>query len=167
MRSRGWIVSGIAAALLFGAIVVAGATTLGCGQAGLGQVLLDSGPITGAREEVEGRDIWTFKGVPYAAPPVGELRWQAPRPVASWAEPRECTTYGPSCPQGGRSEGSMVDYLRVGTTSEDCLYLNVWSPAASPDDRLPVMVWIHGGSLESGAGPRAGPEGAERPQFSV
>jgi para-nitrobenzyl esterase len=116
--------------------VVGVALVTGCGAPGLDQVQLDSGPISGTHEAVGGQGIWTFKGVPYAAPPVGELRWQAPRPVKP-------------CPQPAMLE---VFSLSAGRTDEDCLYLNVWSPAKSANERLPVMVWIHGGSFETGSG---------------
>ena len=123
--------------------------TAGCGGAGLGQVQLDSGPILGNREVVQGQGVWTFKGIPYAAPPVGELRWRPPRPVEPWQSPRDCSQFGPSCPQPAMIEAFS---LSAGPTDEDCLYLNVWSPAESAKERLPVMVWIHGGSFETGSG---------------
>jgi para-nitrobenzyl esterase len=106
---------------------------------------LDSGPISGALEDA----IWSYKGIPYAAPPVGELRWKEPQPVTPWEEVRPCKEYGPSCPQ---PESSTFAMSRVEKTAEDCLYLNVWTPAQSPQERLPVMVWIHGGGFTTGAG---------------
>ena len=112
----------------------------------MGLVHLDSGPITGAQQA----NIWSYKGIPYAAPPVGNLRWKPPQPVAAWTSPRACTSYGPACPQP--TGGELLPSLAVGATSEDCLYLNVWSPAHSPSQKLPVMVWIHGGSFVTGAG---------------
>ncbi|MFH1834317.1 MAG: carboxylesterase family protein, partial [bacterium] len=127
---------------------------LGVGRGGAGpqSPQLDSGPITGAREQVRGQEVWSFTGIPYAAPPVGDLRWKPPRPVSPWTEPRACTSFGPACPQPPQTE---MFYLDVGATDEDCLYLNVWSPARSADERLPVMVWIHGGSFETGSGSMA------------
>ncbi len=146
-----------------------------CGDDGLelDEVRLDSGVVTGSLNG----DIWSFKGIPYAAPPVGDLRWQAPQPVAPWAEPRACTAFGPACPQPASAE---TFYLAVGETSEDCLYLNVWAPDPSSDaaqqarglqdedvELLPVMVWIHGGSFETGAGSMAVYDGANLASLGV
>ncbi len=134
------------AAVLF--VVLAGLAT-GCGAEDLGLVQLDSGPVRGVNEQVDGQDVWSFKGIPYAAPPVGGLRWQPPEPVEPWESVRDCTQFGPACPQPAML-GTF--YLTAGGTDEDCLYLNVWSSASSGTDKLPVMVWIHGGSLETGSG---------------
>jgi para-nitrobenzyl esterase len=131
--------------------VVGGLVLGACGgdvSSSLGRVQLDSGPVTGVQQA----GVWSFEGIPYAAPPVGQLRWAPPQPVIPWTEPRACTSFGPACPQPG---SGGVSYLDVGKTSEDCLYLNVWSPATSPEERLPVMVWIHGGSFTTGAGSMA------------
>jgi para-nitrobenzyl esterase len=84
-----------------------------------------------------------FLGIPYAAPPVGALRWQPPRPPAPWHGIRPATSYAPHCPQPSSTFGQA-------STSEDCLYLNVFTPAASKARNLPVMVWVHGGSLLTG-----------------
>ena len=84
-----------------------------------------------------------FLGIPYAAPPVGALRWQPPRPAAPWHGIRPATSYAPHCPQPSSTFGQA-------STSEDCLYLNVFTPATSKARNLPVMVWVHGGSLLTG-----------------
>jgi para-nitrobenzyl esterase len=91
--------------------------------------------------------IRVFKGVPYAAPPVGELRWQAPKPVVPWQGVRDATKFGAACLQG-----KIFGDISFDNVSEDCLTLNIWTPAKSARERLPVMVWIHGGGFQAGAG---------------
>lgn len=89
-----------------------------------------------------------FKGVPYAAPPVGRLRWRAPEPANVWSGVRTADAFSPVCPQiGAYPEDSPAEPM-----SEDCLSLNIWTPAASASQRLPVMVWIYGGGLQNGSG---------------
>ena len=98
--------------------------------------------------------IAIFKGVPFAAPPVGELRWRAPQPPAKWEGVRKCDTYMPGAVQYRPAvpfyiDEFPIDYSKV-TFSEDCLYLNIWTPAKTTEDKLPVMMWIHGGGNEVG-----------------
>jgi len=93
--------------------------------------------------------IRVFRGIPYAAPPVGELRWRPPQPVGSWEGVKRADDFGAQCPQPPTGSG-------VGTTtprreSEDCLFLNIWTGTADADERRPVMVWIHGGGFRDGA----------------
>lgn len=91
-----------------------------------------------------GPDHRLFQGVPYAAPPIGPLRWQPPAPMPAWPGVRDATRRGPWCIQ--------PDTAEVDPISEDCLTLNVWTPTGSAAEPLPVMVWIHGGSFMRGAG---------------
>jgi para-nitrobenzyl esterase len=103
--------------------------------------------------------VRSYKGIPFAAPPVGDLRWKAPQPVVAWKGVRHCDSYGPECPQAPYPAGSI--YARPpAPQSEDCLYLNVWT-AGSRSDRRPVMVWIHGGALTRGSGSNPVYDGTE------
>ena len=97
--------------------------------------------------------IREFKGIPFAAPPVGELRWRAPQPVNAWEGTRDATTFAPRCVQPEIQGGFYTTDPQP--TSEDCLYLNVWSSGANADAKLPVMVWIHGGAFILGSGSEA------------
>jgi len=101
--------------------------------------------------------IRVFKGIPYAAPPVGERRWKAPAPVERWSGLRSATEWGPRCVQSSRL--GNLDPLNA-RMDEDCLYLNVWTGTRSTNDKLPVMVWIHGGSNLNGAGSQPEYDGA-------
>lgn len=113
-----------------------------------GVVRIAEGPVSG----VEDDGLRVYLGVPYATPPVGSLRWKPPQPAAPWKDVRACTEFGPACPQPRQQEG--------GKYSEDCLYLNVWTPARKAGMRLPVMVWIHGGGFNFGAASQAEYHGA-------
>jgi para-nitrobenzyl esterase len=92
--------------------------------------------------------VRTFKGIPYAAPPVGNLRWKAPQPVRPWSGIRKASEYGPRCMQA-RIFDDMI--FHDAGPSEDCLHLNLWMPAEPGTKKLPVMVWIHGGGFVAGA----------------
>ena len=89
-----------------------------------------------------------FKGIPYAAAPTGTRRWQSPQPVGAWQGARNATTYAAACEQPSQGWNDSL----LASMSEDCLYLNVWTPAIHPKKHLPVMVWIHGGAFVGGAG---------------
>src|SRR5687768_6855981 len=104
----------------------------------------------GTLQGVEKQGVLAFHGIPYAAPPVGALRWRAPQPVEPWAGIRPATTRPPAPPQGGNPMAMVANRPRL-ETSEDCLYLDVWTPACD-DARRPVMVWIHGGGVIFGWG---------------
>lgn len=110
------------------------------------------GQVSGVVEE----DVLVFKGIPYAAPPVGNLRWKAPVDPASWEGVRKCDTYGPRPVQptaGGLFfEPWASDFYYMGYTaySEDCLYLNIATDAKNADEKRPVFMWFHGGGLSSG-----------------
>lgn len=107
-------------------------------------VRIDAGVVSGITAE---DGVRVFKGIPFAAPPVGELRWRPPQPCARWEGVRTCDTFGPSCPQPKPVLGPAPT-----TSSEDCLYLNVWTGAQGAQERRPVMVWIHGGGYTTGSG---------------
>jgi para-nitrobenzyl esterase len=169
-------------------------------------VRLESGLLSGTGSSGEVR---IYRGIPYAAPPVGAFRWKAPQPVAKWDGVRKADEYGARCMQGGPGGGAGRGggggrqgggrrgdapgaqanaavanpggaAAREGTaggraggqappagiganqpTNEDCLFLNVWTPAQSPADRLPVMVWIHGAGLTGGSGSEPRYDGEE------
>ena len=107
-------------------------------------VRTESGPVRG----VVADDVLSFEGIPFAAPPVGPLRWRPPAAPATWVAPRDASKFGAKCPQPefppplGSAEPS----------GEDCLFLNVWRPATTKSRKLPVMVWIHGGGFIQGSG---------------
>ncbi len=114
------------------------------------------GPVTGAiLPGTPSLHVW--KGIPFAAPPVGELRWMPPAAPTPWSAPRPCTNFGPECPQPALATAGTRPSA---TQSEDCLYLNVWAQAGDPSVKRPVMVWIHGGGMVVGSGSRSFYDGA-------
>jgi para-nitrobenzyl esterase len=110
-----------------------------------------SGQLVGEQRE----GVRIFRGIPYAAAPVGDLRWQAPQPPKPWTGTREATAFGKPALQG-------ETFFSRSQQSEDCLFLNVWSPAnAGPDAKLPVLFWIHGGAFIQGSGAQPRYDGSE------
>ncbi|AOS63818.1 carboxylesterase/lipase family protein [Actinoalloteichus hymeniacidonis] len=143
---------------LAGAIGVAGGFLAACGggeavsadpagasaEAGVRsdtEVETENGAVRGAIDD----ELLTFKGIPFAAPPVGELRWEEPQPPRSWSGVREATESGPACVQ---DPGELPE----GSATEDCLYLDITRPAAESSESRPVVVWVHGGGFFMGAG---------------
>lgn len=110
-----------------------------------------SGPVQGT--ESRSPSVEVFKGIPYAAPPTGDLRWRPPAPAASWTEVRRCDQFGPRSLQKSDRGG--------GQQSEDCLYLNIWKPRERVEAKQPVMVWIHGGGFTQGSGDQPSYDGTQ------
>ncbi|MES2262996.1 MAG: carboxylesterase family protein [Pseudomonadota bacterium] len=119
------------------------AATVGTSAAANTYAVVASGTLAGSAPDAAG--IVSYKGIPYAAPPVGSLRWKSPQAAPHWAGIRDATQYGNTCWQG--TAFGPVDNSKA---NEDCLFLNVWTGAKNMSERRPVMVWIHGGGFQFG-----------------
>jgi para-nitrobenzyl esterase len=143
-------------ALVYAAISIFSAS---CFAAIDGPISIEGGQLAGVT--VDG--VTSFKGVPYAAAPVGPLRWKAPQPPISWQGVHRADAYSSACIQNPVKPGAFYQiefYPHPEPTSEDCLFLNVWTAAASAKERRPVMVWFHGGGFIEGSGSLASFDGA-------
>lgn len=134
--------------------------TVNAANAGNDAVKTESGLIAGVSDA---QGVTSYKGIPYAAPPIGEFRWKAPQPAPSWEGVRKADHFGAVCMQNDLKPGSFYQvefYQTPQPVSEDCLYLNVWASAKSGNERRPVMFWIHGGGFVEGSGSLPSSDGA-------
>lgn len=133
------LVAGLMASVAFG-------STTASAQDARPVVTAPAGAVQGRAEA----GISAFKGIPYAAPPVGASRWRPPAPPATWSEVKDASQFGAACIQPTPGLPSVYS-SDLGASSEDCLTLNIWTPSAAPTAKAPVIVWIHGGALVSGS----------------
>jgi para-nitrobenzyl esterase len=128
-------------------------------------IKIENGYVSGTVLGEPGKEVHVYRGIPYAAPPVGDLRWKPPQAVASWTGIRECTVFSIQ-PAQFPDVNRPIEIQKL-PSSEDCLHLNVLTPAKKPSDGLPVMVWLHGGGLRYGNGNRPLNNSLGLPQHGV
>ena len=135
-------------------------------RARLDVVKIDTGSLSGV---AGASGVTAYLGIPFAAPPVGDLRWRPPQPPAKWEGVRKADTFGASCMQN--QAGSRLpwteEFMTQGPIGEDCLFLNVWTAARTPSTRLPVMFWIYGGGFNEGSSSVAVYDGTQLAQKGV
>ncbi|MBL8629934.1 MAG: carboxylesterase/lipase family protein [Rhodospirillaceae bacterium] len=136
--------AGVVSALMLGLLLAPLQST--AAETATAPIKIETGLVTG----MAGDGVESFKGIPFAAPPVGPLRWRAPQPAAAWTGVRAANTYGFVCMQSERVDGSGFVFRRQ-DMSEDCLTVNIFRPVTRSAKPLPVMVWIHGGGMVGGA----------------
>ncbi len=148
--------------LLIGVALFTG-VGLSAGRAQLereGPLRVESGLLSSSLRSGEDGQVVAYKGIAYAAPPVGDRRWRPPEPPGAWSGVRRAEAFGPAAPQEGER------FARV-PQNEDCLFLNVWTAARSAEERRPVMVWIHGGGFSTGTGAAGLYDGARLAEAGV
>ena len=126
-------------------------------------VMTTGGRLQGVDERHADRPLAVFRGIPFAEPPVGPLRWRAPEPRRPWRGTRDARAFGPAAPQPPDALGTALPAgaFAVGPTDEaECLTLNVWAPSDSSSDPRPVLVWLHGGAFMTGSSAMPSYDGA-------
>ncbi len=159
MKRTVWFVLSVAVLLISLNVPISGYSPSVLAQgSGLDVVQTDAGLVAATRDSTP--TVHAYKMIPFASPPVGDLRWKLPQPVAPWQGVRRAEWFSPMCMQPKQSSLALL-YSVEQAVSEDCLYLNVWTPAKAGSDKLPVMVWVYGGSNITGSGSDVRFEGAD------
>jgi len=177
MRRNVWLMAGylvLTSIILSMGLAISGrpkATAKAAANSYSDPIKIDTGYISGALIGNAGKEVHIYRGIPYAAPPVGDLRWKPPQPAASWQGIRQTTAFGKSCSQDLSQYFAAIKSLPASwieaQLSEDCLYLNVLAPAKKASDTLPVMVYLHGGGYTMGTGNEPLVNGPLLPQNGV